>query len=324
MNGPDRDRKSASSCPYERPGRAAAGTSRTTSAPRTNNASSTPSTARRFPLTSDTCVWLTKSDMHVHDNWENDMRLHPARPSGPPSAISGTPSRRGLLGVLLVAQLMVILDISAVNVALPDMADDLGIRGTGSMGQAIAAVAGKGGHAVQLLGQADAGTPVTGDIVVLALPYPALADVVAHLGDLAGKIVVDITNPLDFETFDSLVVPADSSAAAEIAAELPSRGCSRRSTPPSPDARRRHRRPADHHRPDRRRRRRRQVHAGRHRTSGGLEAVDAGSLSGPASSRPSASCSSPSPPARRSPGPAASASSPDRPTTRHGLERTHA
>jgi predicted dinucleotide-binding enzyme len=36
-----------------------------------------------------------------------------------------------------------------------------------------------------------------------------------------GKIVIDITNPLDFETFDSLVVPADSSAAAQIAAALP-------------------------------------------------------------------------------------------------------
>jgi predicted dinucleotide-binding enzyme len=32
---------------------------------------------------------------------------------------------------------------------------------------------------------------------------------------------VDITNPLDFATFDSLVVPADGSAAAEIAAALP-------------------------------------------------------------------------------------------------------
>jgi 8-hydroxy-5-deazaflavin:NADPH oxidoreductase len=32
---------------------------------------------------------------------------------------------------------------------------------------------------------------------------------------------VDITNPLDFETFDSLTVPADASAAAEIAAALP-------------------------------------------------------------------------------------------------------
>ena len=36
---------------------------------------------------------------------------------------------------------------------------------------------------------------------------------VAQRGDsLAGKIVVDITNPLNFETFDSLTVPADSSA----------------------------------------------------------------------------------------------------------------
>ena len=34
-------------------------------------------------------------------------------------------------------------------------------------------------------------------------------------------MVVDITNPLNVETFDSLVVPADGSAAAEIAAALP-------------------------------------------------------------------------------------------------------
>jgi EmrB/QacA subfamily drug resistance transporter len=36
-------------------------------------------------------------------------------------------SRRALLSVLLVAQLMVIIDISAVNVALPDLARDLGV-----------------------------------------------------------------------------------------------------------------------------------------------------------------------------------------------------
>ena len=54
------------------------------------------------------------------------------------------------------------------------------------------------------------------------MPYPAVADVIATRGaSLAGKIVVDITNPLDFETFDSLTVPADSSATAEIAAALP-------------------------------------------------------------------------------------------------------
>lgn len=96
------------------------------------------------------------------------------------------------------------------------------IIGTGNMGQAIASVARQGGVAVQLVGEGDAGTQVTGDVVVLAVPYPALSAVIAERGaSLAGKIVVDITNPLDFETFDSLTVPADSSAAAEIAAALP-------------------------------------------------------------------------------------------------------
>ena len=99
---------------------------------------------------------------------------------------------------------------------------NLSILGTGNMGQAIAAIAAKGGHSVQQLGADDLGTPVTGDIVVLAVPYPAVAEVIAQRGEqLAGKIVVDITNPLNFETFDSLVVPADSSAAAEIARALP-------------------------------------------------------------------------------------------------------
>ena len=98
----------------------------------------------------------------------------------------------------------------------------LSILGTGNMGQAIAALAGKGAHTVQLLGSNDVDAEVTGDIVVLAIPHPAVSDVIAQRGDqLAGKVVVDITNPLNFETFDSLVVPADSSAAADIAAVLP-------------------------------------------------------------------------------------------------------
>jgi 8-hydroxy-5-deazaflavin:NADPH oxidoreductase len=96
------------------------------------------------------------------------------------------------------------------------------IIGTGNMGQAIAAVAGKGGNSVELLGSSDTDRQVTGDVVVLAVPYPAVADVLASRGEsLAGKVVVDITNPLDFTTFDSLTVPSDSSAAAEIAAALP-------------------------------------------------------------------------------------------------------
>ncbi len=98
----------------------------------------------------------------------------------------------------------------------------ISILGTGNMGQAIAAVAGKGGHTVQLLGSSETDTPVTGDVVVLAVPYPALREVVAQRADeLAGKVVVDITNPLNFETFDSLVVAADGSAAAELADALP-------------------------------------------------------------------------------------------------------
>jgi 8-hydroxy-5-deazaflavin:NADPH oxidoreductase len=96
------------------------------------------------------------------------------------------------------------------------------ILGTGTMGSAIASVVERGGHSAQLLGTGDVATTMTGDIVVLAVPYPALQQVLSERGpQLAGKIVVDITNPVNFETFDSLTVPADSSAAAELAAALP-------------------------------------------------------------------------------------------------------
>jgi NADPH-dependent F420 reductase len=96
------------------------------------------------------------------------------------------------------------------------------IIGNGNMGQAIAGVVSKGGNTVELFGQSDTDKQVTGEVVVLALPYGALADVIAQRGEqLAGKVVVDITNPVNFETFDSLVVPADGSATAEIAAALP-------------------------------------------------------------------------------------------------------
>jgi len=98
----------------------------------------------------------------------------------------------------------------------------ISILGTGNMGPAIASVVSKGGNTVELFGQSDIDKPVTGEVVVLAVPYGAVADIIARRGDqLAGKVVVDITNPVDFETFDSLVVPAGSSATAEIAAALP-------------------------------------------------------------------------------------------------------
>lgn len=96
------------------------------------------------------------------------------------------------------------------------------IIGTGNMGQAIAGIVDRGGNDVELFGSKDTDKPVTGDIVVLAVPYPAVREVLDQRAEqFAGKVVVDITNPLDFGTFDSLTVPADSSAAAEIAAALP-------------------------------------------------------------------------------------------------------
>ena len=48
-------------------------------------------------------------------------------PHSGPEASPGRISRLPLLLLLCVAQLMVILDVTAVNVALPDMARDLGI-----------------------------------------------------------------------------------------------------------------------------------------------------------------------------------------------------
>ncbi|WP_350347553.1 NADPH-dependent F420 reductase [Agromyces sp. G08B096] len=95
------------------------------------------------------------------------------------------------------------------------------IIGTGNMGTAIGGIVTAGGNDVEFIGR-DHAQPLTGDIVVLAVPHPAVAEIVeARRDELAGKIVVDITNPLDFATFDSLVVPADSSFAAGLAAQLP-------------------------------------------------------------------------------------------------------
>lgn len=98
---------------------------------------------------------------------------------------------------------------------------DISIIGAGNMGQAIAGIATRAQRTVEMLDSGDT-KPASGDIVVLAVPYGAIPDIVARRGpELAGKIVVDITNPLDFETFDSLQVAADGSAAAELAAALP-------------------------------------------------------------------------------------------------------
>ena len=116
---------------------------------------------------------------------------------------------------------------------------DITIIGTGNMARGIATRALAGGHGVTLLGtqqekaQALAGElsgdvragtvgdPISGDVVVLAVWYQAVDDVLGRYGDqLAGKIVVDITNPVDLTTFAPLAVEAGS-AAQEIAQKAP-------------------------------------------------------------------------------------------------------
>lgn len=97
------------------------------------------------------------------------------------------------------------------------------IIGTGNMGSAIGGVLAAGGSDVSHVTREQLGaTPALGDVVVLAVPYGAIDEIIAAYGDqLAGKTIIDITNPLNFETFDSLVVPVGSSAAAQIQAKLP-------------------------------------------------------------------------------------------------------
>src|SRR5829696_7916552 len=97
------------------------------------------------------------------------------------------------------------------------------IIGAGNMGRAIGTRAVAGGHDVEILdrdpseaqrlagelgGSATAvapGATMSGEVVVLALYYPGIKDAVGEYGDqLAGKVVVDITNPVDANTWDRL------------------------------------------------------------------------------------------------------------------------
>ena len=113
------------------------------------------------------------------------------------------------------------------------------IIGTGNMARGIATRALAGGNAVTLLGtsadkaQALAGElsgdvragaigdPISGDVVVLAVWYQVLDDVLGrYAGQLDGKVVVDITNPVDPQTYQPLDLAAGS-VAQEIAQKVP-------------------------------------------------------------------------------------------------------
>jgi NADPH-dependent F420 reductase len=115
------------------------------------------------------------------------------------------------------------------------------IIGTGNMARGIGTRLIAGGHDVTVLGKeteaaeavvgdidgegrAEAGRtgdPIAGDVVVLAVYYPNAREAVEQYGDaLAGKVVIDITNPVN-ESFDGLVTPPDGSAAQELARSAP-------------------------------------------------------------------------------------------------------
>ena len=69
----------------------------------------------------------------------------------------------------------------------------------------------------------DTDAPFGGEVVVFAVVYyPGIKDAVWQYGDrLAGKVVVDITNPVDTQTWDRLATAPGSSSAEEVAGLVP-------------------------------------------------------------------------------------------------------
>lgn len=115
----------------------------------------------------------------------------------------------------------------------------IAVIGTGNMGAGLARLlAGTGsdvviGHrdpakaaafAAELGANVEAGgiaaAAKLADIVILAVPYGAVADALGEAGNLKGKILVDISNPITAD-FRGLVVGHSTSAAEEIQALAP-------------------------------------------------------------------------------------------------------
>jgi hypothetical protein len=87
---------------------------------------------------------------------------------------------------------------------------NIAIVGAGNVGGALARLWTKAGHAVSVAvreGSSSKQIPGVGtgpakqiagaaEIIVLAVPWPAVKDALASCGDLSGKVVVDSTNPM--------------------------------------------------------------------------------------------------------------------------------
>jgi hypothetical protein len=103
------------------------------------------------------------------------------------------------------------------------MATKIGIIGDGNVGSALARGLQRAGHDVRAVGNDKKATEETaswGEIVLLAVPFGAIDDVVRGAGEaLAGKTVVDVTNALDASM--NLAVGFTTSGAEELQKKLP-------------------------------------------------------------------------------------------------------
>ena len=113
----------------------------------------------------------------------------------------------------------------------------IGIIGSGNVGGVLGTRWAKAGHQVtfgsrdpgaadmqQLLARAESNaraatlpdTAKSGELLLLATPWPVTKDVVQGLGDLTGKVLIDATNPL-LPDLSGLAVGANTSGAEQVA-----------------------------------------------------------------------------------------------------------
>ena len=103
------------------------------------------------------------------------------------------------------------------------MAKKIGILGDGHVGSALARGAERAGYEVRAVGsdkKAQRETAAWGDVIVLAVPFGAVDDVLKSLGDaLDGKTLVDVTNALGPQM--KLAVGFTTSGAEELQKKAP-------------------------------------------------------------------------------------------------------
>ncbi len=116
---------------------------------------------------------------------------------------------------------------------------EIGIIGTGNMGHALAEALSNAGHSIMIgsrdpqRGQNTAeqfGPTVSGgsnaeaaefsDVIVLAIPFEGYEEVIDECGSLAGKTIIDVSNPVDFRNLQ-IQVGNETSGAEEIAGLAP-------------------------------------------------------------------------------------------------------